>query len=57
MHGYCVPAEGAGVALVTELGDPLSLLRLLQLHWLPRVQVPASPPSNTDHGFISHQLV
>jgi len=37
--GSCVPDAVGPVAMVTELGDPLDTVRLLQLSWEDRLRV------------------
>lgn len=37
--GACVPDSPGPVAVVTELGDPLDTVRLLQLSWEDRLRV------------------
>lgn len=39
MLGSCVPDAVGPVAMVTELGDPLDTVRLLQLSWEDRLRV------------------
>jgi hypothetical protein len=37
--GFCVPDAVGPVSMVTELGDPLDTLRLLQFSWEDRLRV------------------
>ncbi|XP_046387342.1 extracellular tyrosine-protein kinase PKDCC-like [Ischnura elegans] len=37
--GFCIPDAASPVALVTELGDPLDTIKLLQLSWKDRLKL------------------
>ncbi len=52
MLGYCVPDgpytgdESSEVRMVTELGDTLDIIKLLQMSWENRLRVCCKPDSN-----------